>query len=70
MGAMDEGIVQHLAVAAEEVERQIEPMGHFAEGDDRFLVLVAIGEEQHGLHGFFIIEVGARQVEVLGLESK
>ena len=65
VSAMDESIVEHFAFAADDVEREREATHHVLQRDDGIVELLAIGIKQHGLHFGTIVDVVARQVEVL-----
>ena len=70
MAAMDEGVIEHLSVAIDDVEREGQPAHHVFERNDGVVQLVVVGIEQHGLHLGFVVEVAARQVEILGEKAR
>ena len=70
MGAMDEGVVQHFSLIAKEVKREGESVSHVVERNQRFLVLVPVRIEQHRLYVFLAVQVGARQVDGLGISHQ
>ena len=66
VAAMDEGVVEYLALAVDDVERQGKAFHHVVDRDDRVAQLVAIGKKLHGLHFRLVVEVAAGQAKVLG----
>ena len=69
VAAMDEGVVEHLTLPIDDVERKSEPAYHILKRDDGVVQLVVVGIKQHGLHLRLVVEVAARQVEILGKEA-
>lgn len=68
--AMDKGVIQHLATARHDVERQGQTPHHVVQRDDRFAQLFAIAIQLNGLNLSLVRQISARQIEVLGKDTR
>ena len=66
MAAMDEGVVEHLALPVNNIERKGQTAHHILKWDDGVVQLVVVGIKQDSLYLWLVIEIATRQVEILG----
>ena len=69
VGTVNEGIVQHFAFRAQEIEGQGKSSSWIIQWNQGFFVLVAVCVKEHRLHGFLVIKISARKIELLGIDG-